>query len=89
MMKNHYDKIVGRLPRFGLKSMATLIKTYISNQTFFIKSTIYSKIIYLFYKKQYNFILKTYNCISISNLYLYILYVNNFVHCTSFYIIIL
>ena len=65
MTKNHYDNFVRKLLKFSLNSMATLIKSYIINQTFFTKSTIYSKIFYVFYKKYYNFILIIYDYISI------------------------
>ena len=57
MTKNHYDNIDERLPKFTLKNMRALINIYINNRTFFIKSTIYSKILNLFYssKKIYYF----------------------------------
>ena len=66
MKKNHYDNLVKKLPRFALKNMTTLINIYIDNLIFLLKEQyilksyiIYSKILYLFYRTYYNFILIT------------------------------
>ena len=55
----------------NFKSVRILINTYINNHNLFIKSTKDSKIIYLNYKKYYNFILITCNCILILYIILY------------------